>query len=432
MCISYGQDGWEHQWWGTPDFNDVSASSDSIAWYVGDANMAIRVTPDYKYWYQVGDEEFITFTSVYTPIGGLGEICFMGSTHGSIYRITDFDIWDEIYEYDGDGYGFINGVHFFDESNGVAFGDPPLWMDGYSEYLVLTTNDGGDTWEKVGEENGVPSVIGSYGILNWWDSVGDSIWYPVFSPEDSTTNSLILHSSDRGQNWTSLSVPDDFSETVFAITFANSNDGFISSVNGFSSTTSDGGQTWSQSVQNEEYQVRYPKCAKGTQTIFATSDNEIIRSDDWGLTWYSQGQPSNARVRSFDVLNHNTVWAAGDNQLILKTTNGGDGDLSIVQETSNRLIPNNVILEQNHPNPFNPDTKIRFKLNQSGPVRLSIFNLVGQEIRILLSNRKMDKGYHTELWNGKDNYGKYVPAGTYFYKIEQNDSVQNKKMTLLK
>ena len=40
VCVSFSQDGWEHQWWGTPDFLDVSASSDSIAWYVGDANMA--------------------------------------------------------------------------------------------------------------------------------------------------------------------------------------------------------------------------------------------------------------------------------------------------------------------------------------------------------------------------------------------------------
>ena len=75
VCVSFSQDGWEHQWWGTPDFYDVSASSDSIAWYVGHANMAIRVTPDYKYWYQIGDEEFITFTTAYTPPGGLGETC---------------------------------------------------------------------------------------------------------------------------------------------------------------------------------------------------------------------------------------------------------------------------------------------------------------------------------------------------------------------
>ena len=430
--ISFSQDGWEHQWWGTPDFYDVSASSDSIAWYVGHANMAIRVTPDYKYWYQIGDEEFITFTTAYTPPGGLGETCFMGTTHGSIYRITDFSVWDEIYGYDGDGIGFINGVHFFDENDGMAIGDPPLWIDGYSEYLVLTTNDGGNTWEEVGEDSGVPSVIGSYAWLGNWDVVGDNIWYPVFSPEDSTTNTVILHSSDRGQNWVTLPVPDEFSESYSSLTFSNENDGFLSNGNGLTSISSDGGQTWSDPVQHDEYQTRYPTCAKGTETIFATNNSEIIRSDDWGANWYSQGEPSNAEVRSFDVLDENVVWAAGDNQLILKTTNGGGTGLSTVRDPSNPMVPEYITLEQNYPNPFNPYTKIKFHLEQSGPVSLSIFNVLGQEVRILLSNRKMDTGYYTELWNGKDNHGRYVPTGNYFYRIEQNGIIRNKKMVLLK
>ena len=432
VCVSFSQDGWEHQWWGTPDFYDVSASSDSIAWYVGHANMAIRVTPDYKYWYQIGDEEFITFTTAYTPPGGLGETCFMGTTHGSIYRITDFSVWDEIYGYDGDGIGFINGVHFFDENDGIAIGDPPLWIDGYSEYLVLTTNDGGNTWEEVGEDSGVPSVIGSYAWLGNWDVVSDNIWYPVFSPEDSTTNTVILHSGDRGQNWVTLPVPDDFSESYIQITFSNENDGFITNGDGVTSVSSDGGQTWSDPVEHEGYQIRMPACAKGSETIFARNNNEIIRSDDWGETWYSQGEPANAIVKSFDVVDENVVWAAGDNQLILKTTNGGGTGLSTVRDPSNPMIPENITLEQNYPNPFNPYTKIKFKLEQSGPVRLSIFNVLGQEVRILVSNRKMEAGYYTELWDGKDNHGIYVPTGNYFYRIEQSGAIRNKKMVLLK
>ena len=334
--------------------------------------------------------------------------------------------------YDGDGIGFINGVHFFDENDGIAIGDPPLWIDGYSEYLVLTTNDGGNTWEEIGEDSGVPSVIGSYAWLGNWDVVGDNIWYPVFSPEDSTTNTVILHSSDRGQNWVTLPVPDDFSESYIRITFSNENDGFITNGDGVTSVSSDGGQTWSDPVEHEGYQIRMPACAKGSETIFARNNNEIIRSDDWGETWYSQGEPTNAFVKSFDVVDENVVWAAGDNQLILKTTNGGGTGLSTVRDPSNPMIPENITLEQNYPNPFNPYTKIKFKIEQSGPVRLSIFNVLGQEVRILVSNRKMDMGYYTELWDGKDNHGIYVPTGNYFYRIEQNGAIRNKKMVLLK
>ena len=437
VCVSFSQDGWEHQWWGTPDFLDVSASSDSIAWYVGDANMAIRVTPNHKFWFQIGDEEFISFTTAYTHPGGLGETCFMGTTNGSIYRIssqveTDNYVWEEIYTFQDSGHGFINGVHFFDENDGIALADPPLAPDGYSEYLILTTNDGGNTWEEVGEENGVPIVTGSWGILGWWDVVGDNIWYPVFSPEDSTTSSIILHSSDRGQNWVTLPVPDEFSESFFGITFSNENDGFISGYDGITAASSDGGQSWSDPVQYEGFEIVQPKCAKGTQTIFARYGPEIIRSDDWGGTWDSQGEPSNAEVISFDVLDENVVWAAGDNQLILKTTNGGGTGLSTIQDPSNPMLPTSITLEQNYPNPFNPYTKIKFQLGESGPVSLSIFNVLGQEVRILVSNRNMDTGYYTELWNGKDNYGRYVPTGNYFYRIEQNGIIRNKKMVLLR
>ena len=44
----------------------------------------------------------------------------------------------------------------------------------------------------------------------------------------------------------------------------------------------------------------------------------------------------------------------------------------------------------------------------------------------------MDAGYSTELWNGKDNYGRYVPTGNYLYSIEQNRIINNKKMVLLR
>ena len=126
------------------------------------------------------------------------------------------------------------------------------------------------------------------------------------------------------------------------------------------------------------------------------------------------------------------IWAAGDNQLILKTSNGGGTGLSTVRDPIDPMIPKKITLEQNYPNPFNPYTKIKFKLEQSGPITLSIFDVLGKEVRVLVSNRKMDIGYYTEIWDGKNNHGIYVPTGNYFYRIEQNGEVHNKKMVLLK
>ena len=425
--IIFSQDGWEHQWWGTPDFFDVSASSDSIAWYAGQGTL-VRVTPSYKYWYHIDfeDDPFILYTSIFTPKGSLGESCYVTARYGTIYKTNNYvDEWNQVYSYDGNDDWFINGIYFWDENEGIAFGDPV--SSDLSRCYMVKTLDGGITWNYIAD---IPDLSQSWGILTFWDVYEDKVWYPIFT-DDSTENNIILFSDNKGSSFQSIDVPEEFSQGSFTTTWSDENNGFISNGYGLTSSTSDGGVSWSSPIQNDDLRIRYVKCAKETQTIFARHYSEIIRSDDWGLTWYSQGEPSNARVKSFDVLDENMVWAAGDNQLILKTTNGG-GTLSNYNQPSNAIVPKGISLEQNYPNPFNPLTKIRFSLDQSGPVRLSVYNLIGQEVRSLLNNRELSSGYHTGIWDGHDNNGRALPTGNYFYKIEQNGIIVNKKMLLMK
>ncbi|MGH7494520.1 MAG: FlgD immunoglobulin-like domain containing protein [bacterium] len=88
-------------------------------------------------------------------------------------------------------------------------------------------------------------------------------------------------------------------------------------------------------------------------------------------------------------------------------------------------------LEQNYPNPFNPTTTIRFDLKEAGEVRLSIYNLQGQEVRALITGA-MKAGAHTVSWDGKDQHGQSVPSGMYFSKLRVNGFEQTRKMMLTK
>jgi hypothetical protein len=88
-------------------------------------------------------------------------------------------------------------------------------------------------------------------------------------------------------------------------------------------------------------------------------------------------------------------------------------------------------LSQNFPNPFNPITSIQFSLPVSGRVSLKIYNLAGQEVRILVDEEKR-KGEHEVFWDGKDNSGKAVASGIYFYHIRAKNFTETKKMVLLK
>lgn len=88
-------------------------------------------------------------------------------------------------------------------------------------------------------------------------------------------------------------------------------------------------------------------------------------------------------------------------------------------------------LEQNYPNPFNPATAIQFSVKEAGEVRLSIYDLQGREVRVLISAR-LEPGQHTRHWDGRDQSGRPVPSGAYFYKLRVNGFEQTRKMTLMK
>ena len=89
------------------------------------------------------------------------------------------------------------------------------------------------------------------------------------------------------------------------------------------------------------------------------------------------------------------------------------------------------ILHANYPNPFNPQTKISFSLVKAGEAELTVYNIKGQKVKTLV-NDYIEAGEHSVIWNGKDNDGKDVSSGVYFYRLKTIDTVQNRKMLLLK
>lgn len=89
-------------------------------------------------------------------------------------------------------------------------------------------------------------------------------------------------------------------------------------------------------------------------------------------------------------------------------------------------IPSGFTLGQNYPNPFNPSTTIKFSILQRGLVKLSVFNLLGQEVTTLV-NEKMETGSYETVFNASN-----LPSGTYFYKLLVGASIEVKRMLLLK
>ncbi|NQV17017.1 MAG: T9SS type A sorting domain-containing protein [Armatimonadetes bacterium] len=85
----------------------------------------------------------------------------------------------------------------------------------------------------------------------------------------------------------------------------------------------------------------------------------------------------------------------------------------------------------NSPNPFNPETTIKFTAENAENAEIIIFNIKGQKVKTLI-NEKKDSGNYQVVWDGTDNSKKQVSSGIYFYKLTSGKKTLNKKMLLLK
>ena len=170
-------------------------------------------------------------------------------------------------------------------------------------------------------------------------------------------------------------------------------------------------------------------------------DGYDARADSDWLDAYDLGQsgdPSLFRNRQINLLD---TFGQGT-QILIRFRMFSDGsvngwgwcidNLSIQPgPTSTGDTPARFALEQNHPNPFNPRTDIRYALPTDGDVNLRVFDMRGRLVNTLVAGPQL-AGRHSVTWDGTDQHGTRVASGIYLYRIESGDFVQQRKMTLVK
>ncbi|MBD3160636.1 MAG: T9SS type A sorting domain-containing protein [Candidatus Eisenbacteria bacterium] len=95
------------------------------------------------------------------------------------------------------------------------------------------------------------------------------------------------------------------------------------------------------------------------------------------------------------------------------------------------ILPAVFRVEQNRPNPFNPVTAIRFALPKASDVDVAVYDAAGRKVRTLLSEPRT-AGYHNVVWDGKDDAGRSVGSGVYYYTVKAGENEASQKMMLLK
>jgi hypothetical protein len=103
----------------------------------------------------------------------------------------------------------------------------------------------------------------------------------------------------------------------------------------------------------------------------------------------------------------------------------------ILDVPGEQAIPTSFTLAQNYPNPFNPETRIEFSLPQAADVRVEVFNMLGQSVKVLVDEH-LSAGTKEISWDGTNEEGKNVASGMYLYRVSTDRFSDTKKMVLLR
>lgn len=141
------------------------------------------------------------------------------------------------------------------------------------------------------------------------------------------------------------------------------------------------------------------------------------------------------RGDTIDTIRGNLVWSFGNMKIMPRDSFDVIGHVQKIVSVRDEggVLPEKFSLSQNYPNPFNPETELNYSLPTSGKVKLVIFNLLGQRV-VTLVDEFQPSGNYSAKWNGRDDYGRLLSSGVYFYRMSIDDGrfTDTKKMLLLK
>jgi hypothetical protein len=255
----------------------------------------------------------------------------------------------------------------------------------------------------------------------------------------NSSQMLILRTEDSGDSWETVYLGERTMEWGWKISFPTDSIGFVSiQIKPYSDATTeyflkttDGGLSWIEipflipdSTEEEVYSsqaIGFITPDRGWMGSYIDT-RPTLKTEDGGITWEEAGFGQN--VNRIRFLNPWLGYASG--KTVYKYV-----DSTAMAIESKAILPEQLSLSHNYPNPFNPKTIIPYELFSSELVKIDIIDITGRTIRSL-KNATQSSGSYYVIWNGKDNFGKNVSSGTYFCKMMTGESVVSRKILLLR
>lgn len=286
--------------------------------------------------------------------------------------------------------------------------------------LTVTKPNGGEKWRG-----------GSTHTVTWTSKDIDNVQVEYSSDNGATWNEIVssIAASNQSVSW---QLPEISSSqclvkisTLDASLVDQSNGTFSILDPSITVTSPNGGETW--------------EAGSDKQVSWTSHDVEKVKiqySVDNGASWKNVAASVNASPAQLDW----TVPNDASQECLIKVSDISDPAVMDVSDAvfeitipssveSEKAIPEKLELHGNYPNPFNPQTTIKFGLPTSGHVHLRVYNNLGQEVGTLIDG-EMDAGYH-KITVSAHTIGNGLTSGIYYYRMEFAGSSKSAKMILM-
>ena len=286
--------------------------------------------------------------------------------------------------------GALVDVYFQDSRVGIAVGGSGSSLDG--DAVVLRTEDGGETWQKVFQSTRQDGIGGEWGWKISFPSKLIGYVSVEYRANPLENDAKILKTEDGGKTWREMPVRGSKTNLgLQGLGFITPDTGWASG-RGVTSLTTDGGQSWQQ-------------------------------LNDYNPTTGS-GQLDGSMNRFFMI---NDTLAYGVGRRLYKLA-GFSGQSVAVQPKD---VPHTFSLDTSFPNPFTDSTTLRYTLEIPARVGLRVIDPMGRMHRTFEASYQ-EVGTHEMVWDGRNDFGQKLASGNYIFLIDIGSSIEMKQVVLLR